>query len=211
MFAVRRSAFVFRGFVAIATILLVSSCTKDDPTEPTVSGVMLAKGGGGGRPPKVKVDETRPPDAPQDTTLDVLVIGAGFDNGSEVTMTLDGTFSDSVLTNSTTFVSSKELLANITIALGADTALYDVEVLTLGGKKGIGVDMFQVREKGSNGATISRAVDVLIPGTASNGLTNSLIGDGLGLYVGSDRNHFEDGECGVVASPRSIRLCAKCA
>ena len=147
MIAVRLSSFAFRGFAAIATVLLVMSCAKDDPTEPSVSGIMLAQGGGGRGP---KVTEAVPPDAPQDTTLDVQVFGSGFDDGCEVTMTLDGTPSSSVRTNSTQFVNSKELLANITIDLQADTALYDVEVLTTRGKKGIGVDMFRVRLKGSN-------------------------------------------------------------
>jgi len=130
------------------------------------------------------------------------VMGSGFDNGSEVTMTLDDTSSSSVRTNSTRFVSPNELVANITIALEADTALYDVEVMTRRGKKGVGVDMFRVRLKGSSSATPLRDVDMLIPGTVSTGLTNFLRGDTLGLYVGGDRNHL-DGECGVVAQAGS--------
>ena len=196
MIAVHRSSFAFRGLVTIATILLLTSCTQDDPTEPIVSELMLAKGGRG-----PKVNETVPPDAPQDTTLYVRVIGSGFDDGSEVMMTLDGTPDSSVQTNSTQFFSSTELLVNITIDLAADTALYDVEVMTMRGKKGIGVDMFRVRLKGSNSATVLRDVNMWIPDTLPTGLTNSLKSDTLGLYIGSDRNHLENenGECGVVA------------
>jgi uncharacterized membrane protein len=49
-----------------------------------------------------------------------------------------------VRTNSTTFVSSKELRANITIDADAPTELYDVIVRTSGGKRGIGIEKFAV-------------------------------------------------------------------
>ncbi|KPJ92265.1 MAG: hypothetical protein AMS18_07765 [Gemmatimonas sp. SG8_17] len=191
---------MFFGFVTAGTVVLATSCAQDEPTEPTVSDITLAKGGGG---PGPKVDEAIPPDAPQDTTLDVQIIGSGFDDGSEVTMTLDGIPSDGVRTNSTQFVSATELRANITIDLEADTALYDVEVMTRRGKKGVGVDMFRVRLKGSSPETPLRDVDVGIADTLLNGLSNALEGDGLGLYVGSDPNHLENGECGVVAQAGS--------
>ena len=49
-----------------------------------------------------------------------------------------------VRTNSMTFVSSRELIANVTIEADAALALYDVEVLAKGGKKGIGIEIFEV-------------------------------------------------------------------
>lgn len=146
MLSARRLSPTFLGFVALGAVLLATSCAQDDPNEPSISDISLAKSGGA--PPKV--DEAIPPDAPQDTTLEVQVIGSGFDYGSEVTMTLDGIVTGKVHTDSTHFVSAQELRARIRIDLDADTALYDVEVMTTRGKKGVGVDMFKVRLKGSS-------------------------------------------------------------
>jgi len=198
MLTTRRLSLTLLGFVALGAVLIASSCAHDDPNEPIISDISLAKGG-----PGPKVDEAIPPDAPQDTTLEVQVIGSGFDNGSEVTMTLDGTVTGKVHTNSTQFVSPQELRANITIDLEADTALYDVEVMTTRGKKGVGVDMFKVRLKGSDPQVPLRDVDVVIPETLSSGIDNYLQPDDLGPYVGSDPNHLENGECGVVAQAGS--------
>jgi hypothetical protein len=98
--------------------------------------------------PPVEVDETDPPEAEQDTTLNVRVLGSGFDRGSQATWLLAGEpRPDQVRTNSTKYVSDKELKANITISLDATVAKWDVEVMTRRGKKGIGIEAFQVKEK----------------------------------------------------------------
>jgi hypothetical protein len=96
----------------------------------------------------VEVDEADPPAAEQDTTLNVRVLGSGFDRGSEATWLLAGVPKpDQVRTNSTKYVSDEELKANITISVDATVALWDVEVMTRRGKKGIGIEAFQVKEK----------------------------------------------------------------
>ncbi len=120
-----------------------AGCTGEDPV--SVDDVALFAPGGGG--PKVKVDATDPPSAEQDTTLDVRVLGSGYDQGSEATFLLDR-LPSAVTTNSTTFVNGKELVANITIPLTAVADLYDVEVLTRRGRKGIGIERFEVLVKG---------------------------------------------------------------
>jgi hypothetical protein len=77
------------------------------------------------------------------------VLGSGFDAGSKADWAIDGdtTFAlTRVRTNSTTFVSSSELVANITIEADASITLYDVIVWTGGGKKGIGIERFAVTE-----------------------------------------------------------------
>jgi len=124
---------------------LAAACVEEQPTEPTITGIMLAKGGGGGEP---AVDGTQPPGAPQGKTLDVQVFGSSFDQGSNAAFTIDG-HPGRVHTNSTHFVSRSELVSNITIDLDADITLYDVEVTTSKGKKGVGADLFSVVAEGT--------------------------------------------------------------
>jgi hypothetical protein len=85
--------------------------------------------------------------AEQDVTLDVRVLGSGYDQGSKVDFLLDGTPTPKLRTNRTTFVSATEVVANITIAVDAVVSAYDVQVTTSRGKKGIGIDRFMVTVK----------------------------------------------------------------
>lgn len=148
MAATRRST-ALSTVITVMAMLAMTGCQDQTPTDPTVTGIALKPGGGGGKGPKV--ESTDPTSAPQETTLDVQVFGSSFDDGSEVTFTIDGTPSDLVQTNSTTFVSDKQLTANITIDLNAIEELYDVEVLSFRGRKGIGADLFSVTKKGGPG------------------------------------------------------------
>jgi probable HAF family extracellular repeat protein len=107
----------------------------------------LARGGGSGKLVGPAVTATLPNAAPRGTTLDVRIAGSGFDAGSRAVWALnrDTTFARTrIRTNSTTFVSSTELVANITIEADASVDLHDVVVVTAGGKKGIGLELFAV-------------------------------------------------------------------
>ena len=146
--ATRRST-ALSTVITVMAMLGMTGCQDQAPTDPTVTGIAIKRGGGGGKGPKV--ESTDPTQAPQETRLDVQVFGSSFDDGSSVTFTIDGTPSDLVRTNSTTFVSDKELTANITIDLTAIVDLYDVEVLSSRGRKGIGADLFSVTKKGKPG------------------------------------------------------------
>lgn len=128
------------GNLSTLAALLLAACTDRGPTLPRFN----AAGGSSG--PSVKSAE--PDNAPQDTTLDVAVSGSGFDRGSTAQWAIAAMPSSKVRTNSTRFVSPKQLVANITIALDADPVLYDIVVTTATGKKGIGTEMFAVRSKG---------------------------------------------------------------
>jgi probable HAF family extracellular repeat protein len=111
---------------------------------PVVPDPSLAKGGLSSDP---TVTSTTPPSARRDTTLNVTVAGSGFDQGSRAVWALDGdtTFATTrVRSNSTTYVTAKQLVANITIAADATLDLYDVQVVTAGGRKGIGIELFAV-------------------------------------------------------------------
>jgi hypothetical protein len=80
----------------------------------------------------------------QDTTLDIHVKGSGFDRGSRAEFLLSGQLDPRVRTNSTKFLKSTELVANVTVARDALPTLYDVRVTTSGGKKGIGTELLAV-------------------------------------------------------------------
>ena len=128
-----------------------TACSSDAPTSVEGVDIRAAKGGGGGKPggggggsgdPIVKSAD--PASAPRDITLDVRVLGSGFDDGSVARFLLNGVALPDVATNSTRFASSKELVANITIAADATTDFYDVEVTTTRGKRGVGIELFEV-------------------------------------------------------------------
>ncbi len=93
----------------------------------------------------VTVTSTNPSAAPTDTTLDVQVIGSGFDNGSIASFLLSGVVDPRVRVNSTRFVKSTQLVANLTIAVDAVAGLYDVAVATRSGPKGIGTELFAIK------------------------------------------------------------------
>lgn len=110
------------------------------------------------------VKSTSPDTATVDSTLDVHVFGSGFDVGTRAQWALNGVPSGKVMTNSTRFVSSTELVANITIATDATLASYDVMVTTSSGKGGIGTECFVITAKatdlGTLGGTQSEALGV---------------------------------------------------
>jgi alpha-tubulin suppressor-like RCC1 family protein len=138
--------------VAIATLVFgLVACSGPEPTLPHI---MAASSGGSGT---VTVSAAKPDSAPQDTSLDVHVLGAGFDRGSNAQWAQGGVVSANVKTNSTKFVSSSELVANITVALSAATGSYDILVTTSKGKKGIGSELFTITLKHNDVATVTVA------------------------------------------------------
>lgn len=129
---------VLAGPAVIAALLAVWACGDRGPTLPGVTAAARASSG------DPTVTSTDPPGSPQDTTLDVHVFGTNFDRGSRADFALGGVVGPKVRTNSTRFVNSTELIANVTIAADADTGKYDVLVTTSTGKKGIGTEMFVI-------------------------------------------------------------------
>jgi probable HAF family extracellular repeat protein len=130
------------------------------PSAPLAIGDPVAARTAGG--PTVK--STSPDTATVDSTLDVHIFGSGFDVGSRANWAIKGVVSPQVVTNSTRFVSSTELVANITIARDAPIASYDVIVTASSGKGGIGTECFVVTPKttdlGTLGGTESEAYGI---------------------------------------------------
>ena len=137
---VRRAAFLSRRGITgtLLAIALVSACKEEPPTGP-VDTPDAAKAS-----TEPTITATDPSSAPLDTTLDVRVLGSGFDRGSKSEFALDGVVGPNIRTNRTTYKSTKELVANVTISADAVEALYDVIVTTSSGKKGIGTERFAV-------------------------------------------------------------------
>ena len=91
------------------------------------------------------VSAANPASARQGTvTLDVQISGSGFDQGSQASWQLNGVTYSKIAVNSTKFVSSTSLTANITVAVDAAPVNYDIAVTTSTGKKGIGAELFTV-------------------------------------------------------------------
>lgn len=168
---------VGRSLRMVAIVGCVAACTD---AAPRVSGI-AASAGGGGSP---TVTATDPDSATQDTTLDVLVTGSNFDAGSVAQWAINGVPSLKVRTNSTRFVNSRRVVANITIAADADPVLYDVIVTTTTGKKGIGTELFVVRVKAT-------PVESPLAVTLRDDLGDRVVSDGHGVY--------DDAACGVSA------------
>ena len=153
-----------RLLLPAAVCLFSAACENDIPTGDSRSSIEPSAKPSG----DPVVSSTDPASAPQDTTLDVAVAGAGFDLGSRVDFGIDGVTTEKVHTNSTTFISGKKLVANITIAADAIPDRYDVSVTTSKGKRGIGIERFEVtlRQGRSNLYTLTFGGD--LEGTVSN-------------------------------------------
>jgi len=127
----------------------LASCARELPTALDASDPLAARGGGGGRTTTALTVSALDPDTvPADTALVIRVLGSGFTAGSQVSWELAGSPTTKVTTTGpATYVSSKELLAPVTVAADAPLTSYDVVVTAAGGKKGIGVELLEVVAK----------------------------------------------------------------
>ena len=104
---------------------------------------------------QVQVTAADPPAAAQGTiNLNVKVTGKGFKNGAKAKWFVTGTTNPGGVTvNSTTFVSSGELTANITVDDAATIANFDIAVTNSDGRGGKGTELFAVTAKGGGGGS----------------------------------------------------------
>ena len=111
---------------------------------------------------QIQVNSTNPNTAPQGTTnLNVTVSGSGFKKGAKAQWFVSGTTNPGGVTiNSTTFNSSSQLTANITISTTAVTSGFDVVVTNTDGRTGVGRDAFTVTQSFSYSVT-SNVLDTL--------------------------------------------------
>jgi uncharacterized delta-60 repeat protein len=101
---------------------------------------------------QVQVNAADPTAAAQGTiNLNVKVTGKGFKNGANAKWFITGTTDPGgVVVNSTTFVSSGEVTANITVSDTAVITNFDIQVLNSDGRGGKGTELFKVVAKGNN-------------------------------------------------------------
>jgi hypothetical protein len=189
-------------YAVITTAMLVSlaACADSSPSTMPTSVPSLAKGGGA---TTVSVSAVKPDSATQDTTLDVVITGSGFTSDMDATWQLGG-ISDptTVRTNSTTFVSSRQLVANITISATATPALYDVAVTPRGGGKGgVGTEVFVIKVKPNEPAQTSTWEFERIHSDGSSTRINGdgRAADGLSLLdtFGMVSGVYSNGQCGT--------------
>jgi len=150
----------------------VLACGQEPAVAPRAISVRAAVAA---KPPSnsLAVTSASPAFGDQATTIDVHVLGTGFTSGASATWLLRGVADPAhVRTNSTTFISSTELVANITIASDAQLAFWDVQVALAGGKNGVGSECFEVT-----------SAQILGPGTIGGDAAVSAMND-QGQVVG---------------------------
>lgn len=187
---------------AAAALFAFTACTND-PSAPEQAGIRSATSAARATSTTdMSVTSTSPDSATQDTTLDVVVNGSGFVSGTTASWALAG-ISDStqVKTNSTRYVSSRQLVANITISSSAAVGKWDVVVTATGKKGGIGTELFAIKTRG-NVDTHSRVRYTVMNQVDVGGVATpaGITGDGRlanGSIAGTSDSQYQGDFCGV--------------
>ena len=167
----------------------------------------------GGLTRQATVTSTSPTSALRGTTLDVRILGSGFDPNSKAQWAVGGVPTGDVVVNSTQYVSSDEVVANVTVDSDADLTLYDVIVSAVGGKPGIGTEIFQVAleeaDLPTEGGGVSAAVAVSDEGVVV-GMSTDRSGGRLGTEQYPVRWDLVNGRWSLtrLASVPSVRAMA---
>jgi hypothetical protein len=132
---------------------------------------------------QVKVISANPNNTTQGTVnLNVIVAGSGFKKGAKAQWFVSGTTNPGGVTvNSSTFNSSNQVTANITVATDAATGNFDIQVTNTDGRTGKGTELFSVISSNSSAGDLSMTV-VDFP----SGFTPDVKDDGLGVYTDHD-------------------------
>jgi hypothetical protein len=132
-----------RILVVLSGMAALAGCADRPIPSGIEPDVFLARKTGGGP----TVASTDPAMGGQGMRLLVRILGSGYNATAVASWERNGAADPKVVVNATTFVSSSEVVADITIADDADLDLYDVavEIMTDGGrKKGVGAEQFEV-------------------------------------------------------------------
>ncbi|HXE74779.1 MAG TPA: hypothetical protein VNN18_03945 [Candidatus Xenobia bacterium] len=150
----------------------------------------------------VKVTSANPPAAEQGTVnLDVVIGGSGFKKGAVARFLVTGTEDPGGITvNSTTFKNSGELIANITVADNAPVSKFDIEVTNTNGRRGKGIELFAVVEKGS----LNNATQTLVRADFADTSGQRIRSDGQATPCGYDYVDFSDPCTGSVDSTGEV-------
>ena len=185
MATIRRSTRITVSRLASGALLALTAWTCTAPSLDTPAVAPSEPLFGKAASPGITVSSTQPANADRGTTVDVHVLGKGFVAGAQATWLLHGVANSAkVRTNSTTYVSSTDVVANITVSSDADLALWDVQIAS-GGKNGVGTEVSAIT-----------AGNVTATEFISNDPAYNLRGDGSYLES-SGESRYLDGECGV--------------
>jgi len=127
---------------------------------------------------QITVTSAAPNNAPQGTlNLNVTVGGSGFKKDAQATWYVSGSGTDTggVVVNSTTFNSSSQLTANITVPETATASHYDIHVSSAG-RTGVGSDLFTVNPE---------EVTSYLYDTDATGTNTTFQSDGISLVSGA--------------------------
>src|ERR1700752_2726910 len=104
---------------------------------------------------QIQVNSANPSAAPQGTTnLNVIIAGDGFKKGAPAKWFVTGTTNPGGVTvNSTSFQSTTQLTANITVASDAVISGFDI-VVAVATRTGKGTDLFAGQASNSNTCTV---------------------------------------------------------
>jgi uncharacterized delta-60 repeat protein len=126
-----------RQFIILLTVVVMLLCAL------VVSGPAVLQA------QTIQVLSADPPSTTQGTmNLNVLIKGKGFKNGAIAKFLVTGTpDTGGVSVNSTSFIDSADLIANINVADAAVLSKYDIQVTNADGRSGKGTELFTVNKK----------------------------------------------------------------
>lgn len=173
---------------AWAVLLVAVAACSPEPTMYQLEPASLNKGGGkggggkgggntggGGSTSGPAVAAVTPSFGRQGQVLvGVRITGSGYDNSAIASWERDGLPDPAIRVLATRFLTSSELEADIEIDGDADVDLYDVSVTLSSGKRGIGIESFEV-------TTAVVAADLC---STSNGFSQSFATNNAGAVVG---------------------------
>lgn len=128
----------------LLALMMAAAC--GDATVISETGTPAFGKAGAGKPPgDPAVTAVDPPYGHRgETVLGIRILGSGFDQTAVASWERNGVADPAVTVLATRFVSSTEVEADIAIAEDADVAFYDVAVALSSGKRGVGIESFEV-------------------------------------------------------------------
>ncbi|HVF39089.1 MAG TPA: hypothetical protein VM939_04250 [Gemmatimonadaceae bacterium] len=128
---------------AIAVFVLACTQVADSPAGPDArDAIAMARSASS---TGITVSATTPSYGQRgETGKPVTITGSGFSPGALVTWERNGVVDPNIVVQSATVVSSTQINAVISISETADLSLYDVGVMNLDRKKGVGTEQFEV-------------------------------------------------------------------
>lgn len=163
----------------LASALVWMACEAGGGGSPLSVETRFAKGGTAGGRSEITVKRADPDTALQGESLQVRVLGSGFDETSSVSFEIDGKPVNDITVQGTSFVDSTEVVADISVAADARVTRYDIAVQSGKGKKGVGLELFAVKY---NGPPDQEPLSV----TVADGY--DVASDGGGSYVDGTQN-----------------------